>query len=343
MTALLTLEQTSLKTRFRVPRYRAGPAESTIALRRGQRVSVRDLLRALLLPSANDAAATLAHGVAGSGAAFVRAMNRRARELRLGHTRYASPVGLDDRRNYSTAADLVALARVDLSHRFFAETVRRARAKLHIGSRRRSVANRNTLVGRHRWVIVVKTGHTRAAGFVLVGAGRRHGVTVLSAVLGEPSESARDADTLALLRYGLASYRHAVFVPRGRVVARAAVRHRGGATVPLVAASTAAGAIRRGQAPVIQVTVPRSLEGPLPAGARVGEATVRAGGTVVARVPITTARRVPHVGVPERVGRALLGPTGLVVLGLLAGGSLLGAMLRRRRRQGERRGELGAA
>src|SRR5207249_3656038 len=83
MTALLTLEHMPLRRRIAAAEYNPGPSESLIDLRKGERLTVADLLRGLLLASANDAAATLARGEAGSLRGFVRAMNRRARELGL--------------------------------------------------------------------------------------------------------------------------------------------------------------------------------------------------------------------------------------------------------------------
>ena len=109
MTALLVLEQTKGSTVFRGARYRALPVESKIDLRAGERMSVADLLRALLIESANDAAVTLAEGVSGSRSAFVAEMNKRAQELGLKNTHYSNPIGLDTAGNYSTARDLARL------------------------------------------------------------------------------------------------------------------------------------------------------------------------------------------------------------------------------------------
>ena len=206
MTALLVLEHSKLSDVVPAADYRALPVESKINLRPGERMTVADLMRALLVYSANDAAATLAQHVAGSRPAFVRLMNKRARELKLTGTHYANPVGLDDVANYSTARDLVKLTERLWRFKFFRRTVNRESIKLKSGDHPRSYDNRNTLVRRYRWVDGVKTGHTGQAGYVLVGAGRRNGVQLFSAVLGTPSEAARDADTLALLRYGFTLY-----------------------------------------------------------------------------------------------------------------------------------------
>jgi serine-type D-Ala-D-Ala carboxypeptidase (penicillin-binding protein 5/6) len=218
MTALLALEGAALDDVLTAEPYAALPAESVAGFRAGERLTVRDLVRALLLPSANDAAATLASGISGSVPAFVREMNARARELGLRDTRYGNPVGLDAPDNRSSARDLARLTRVLRRNRFFRETTDLPRATLTSGARRRVVLNRNRLVREVPVVDGVKTGRTQQAGYVLVGSATRDGVTVISAVLGEPSEAARDQDTLALLRYGLSRFRRVTPVKRSASV-----------------------------------------------------------------------------------------------------------------------------
>ncbi len=200
MRVLVALERDDLDDVFSAADYDPGPAESQIGLRSGERMSVRDLLRAALLPSANDAAATLAIGTVGSTPDFVREMNRRAQALGLSNTHFANPIGLDDPENYSTAKDLARLAIRLRRYEFFRRTVDLENATLRSGAMDRTVPNRNRLVGRIDAVNGVKTGYTRRAGNVLVGSATRDGVTVISVVLGAPSERARDSDSLTLLR-----------------------------------------------------------------------------------------------------------------------------------------------
>ena len=202
MTALLALEQGELSSRISAARYRPLPSESQIGLRAGERLSLADMLRGLLLASANDAAASLAEDVGGSRRAFVRQMNRRARALGLRDTTFADPIGLSP-ENRSTARELVTLARELRRFSFFKRTVDRSDAVLRTGDRPRTISNRNTLVRQYPRVSGIKTGHTARAGYVLVGSASRRGVTVVSVVLGTASESARNADTLALLNFGL--------------------------------------------------------------------------------------------------------------------------------------------
>jgi serine-type D-Ala-D-Ala carboxypeptidase (penicillin-binding protein 5/6) len=320
MTALLTLERARLSDVFTAPAYAAQPAESRINLRKGERMRVEDLLQGLLLESANDAAETLAEGIGGSRAGFVGLMNRRASELGLGHTSYANPIGLDDPDNYSTARELAALAVRLLRNTWFARTVDMPEAVLETGSHRRVVDNRNDLVARYPFVDGVKTGHTIDAGYVLIGAAhRRGGARVVSVVLGEPSEAARDEDTLGLLSWGLGRFRRERLLEPDRVVARPSIKYRDD-QASLVPRSPLVLTVRKGERVSRRVSAPDELEGPIEAGEKVGSVTVLLDGKRVRRVALVTADKVPGAG-PLRL---LFSPLG-VPLTLLLLFSALGA------------------
>ena len=331
MTILVALERDDLDDVFSAADYDAAPAESQIGLRSGERMSVRDLLRAALLPSANDAAATLAVGTKGSTAAFVTEMNRRAESLGLRNTHFANPIGLDDPENFSTANDLARLVIRLRRYEFFRRTADLPHATLRSGSQKRTVLNRNVLVRRVDAVNGVKTGYTRRAGNILVGSATRDGVTVISVVLGEPSERARDADSLALLRYGLDSYNARTVLPEGRVLGRIALQYRSAEFVEVVAGSTATRVLRSGvRTRTTVVGLPREVDGPLPRGTRVGTAVVRRGAQTLARVPVVTARPVAEAGLGTRLDDMLSRAQTIVALALLLVCSLPLVLLRRR-------------
>ena len=330
MTALLSLEGIALDDVITAPGYQAGAGESVIGLRQGERMTARDLLRALLLASANDAAQALAVGLSGSVGEFVREMNRRAEELGLEDTSYANPIGLDQEGNHSSARDLVKLAMVLRRKPFFRDTVDLPRAVLRSGARRRPIQNRNLLVRNVPMVDGVKTGRTNQAGYVLVGSATRGGVTVMSAVLGEPSEAARDADSLALLRYGLSRYERRTVLKEGRRLGRADLDSRDD-VVDLVAAETVERVLRRGEkARVRVVDAPQELEGPLPAGAEVGTVEVSVRGKVVERIALVTAVAVEEASVGDRIASVLTEPLSILLVVLLLGCTVLLALLRRR-------------
>ena len=323
MTALLALERAKPDDVFTAPAYNAMPAESRINLRPGEQMTVHDLLEALLLESANDAAVTLAEGVSGSRAAFVEDMNARAAELGLEHTSYANPIGLDEPGNHSSAGDLATLTRVLLRRPRFARIVDMPEAELDSGVHPRVVENRNDLVATYPWVSGVKTGYTADAGNVLVGAANGPGgVRVISVVLGEPTEGARDQDTLSLLRWGLARFHRVRVLDPRRMLAQADIRYRD-STARLVARRAAVLTIRDGEHIRRRVNAPDEVEGPLEAGVRVGTVTVLIDGRPARRVALVTAEEVPGAGTL----RVLLSWLGLPLTLILVVAILVAAVL----------------
>jgi serine-type D-Ala-D-Ala carboxypeptidase (penicillin-binding protein 5/6) len=344
MTALVTLEHASLDDVMTTIDYHGAPAESLAGFGKGEHVTVRDLLRALLITSANDAAATLAQRVGGSRAKFVAMMNAKARELKLDDTHYDNPIGLDGKENYSSASDLAKLALILRRNAFFRETTDLRSVTLKSGAHPRTFANRNLLVRNVPVVNGVKTGHTNSAGYILVGSASKDGITVISVVLGDPSEAARDSDSLNLLRYGLERYHVVTAVRKDQVVAHAALSHRD-ESVDLVAGETVKRTARRGDKLVVTVTgAPTTIDGPLPKGARVGTVNVLQRGKVVARVPLVTADPVDAATFFDRLRDWLDAPVTLVLLGAFAVCSLYLVLLRRRavRRRQRRRAGRGA-
>jgi D-alanyl-D-alanine carboxypeptidase (penicillin-binding protein 5/6) len=323
MTALLSLEEAEPDEVFTAPAYSPAPAESRINLRAGERMTVEDLLEALLLESANDAAVALAENISGSREAFVDEMNDRAGELGLDHTSYANPIGLDQAGNYSSARDLATLASVLLRNPRFARIVDMPKALLESGAHPRVVVNRNDLVAAYPWVNGVKTGFTLNAGNVLVGAAQRGPrARVVSVVLGEPTEAARDEDTLTLLRWGLDRFSRVRVVDKGRALASADIEYRDD-QARLVPRRNVSLTIRDGMRLRRRVNAPEEVEGPIAAGERVGSVTVLVDGKPVRRVALVTAEDVPGAGTL----RVLLSVLGVPLTLLIAVGILVAAIL----------------
>jgi D-alanyl-D-alanine carboxypeptidase (penicillin-binding protein 5/6) len=264
-------------------------------------------------------------------------MNAEARALGLDGTHYSTPVGLDDSDNYSTAGDLAQLTARLMRNRTFAKIVNLPSAHLTSGSHPRTVINRNDLVARYRFVDGVKTGHTSGAGYVLVGAAHGNGARVVSVVLGTPTIAARDADSLALLRYGVAQFRRSRPVVKGRTYARAKVRYYDGREVRLVAARDVRMTVRRGRAVRTRLSAPGEVQGPLPAGKRVGTIEAIYRGRVVSTVPLVTASPVAGAGFVRKATSSIGGPLVAVAFLVLLGAALLLA-LRLRSRRGSPRG-----
>jgi D-alanyl-D-alanine carboxypeptidase (penicillin-binding protein 5/6) len=198
MTAILVVERKRPRDRVRVPRRAIRyPGSGLGVLKRRRLVPVEGLLYGLMLASGNDAAITLAHGVAGSERRFVRVMTRRARRQGLSCTRYVSPHGLQS-GNVSCAADLAALARLAMRSSRIRRIVRRAHAAVRFpikGGRLYVTTHNPLLLQGYRGTIGLKTGFTNEAGRCFVAVVRRGGRT-LGVVLLHSPDPARQAKRL---------------------------------------------------------------------------------------------------------------------------------------------------
>lgn len=336
MTAYVALRELPLARRVRAAPYTPLYAESLLGLRPGQRISVRDLLYGLILRSGNDAAYDLAIAAAGSEDRFVGLMNRYAAALGLSDTHYANPIGLDEVGNYSSAYDLTALGRRLLRIPAFAKIAASRRAVLRSLRPARRIATRNDLLYRLRWANGIKTGYTLGAGYVLVGAGRLDGVQLISAVLGTPSEAARDEETEELLTYGFSLHQHELPIRKGQVLAEPSIRYSGG-NLPLRATRTVAIGVRRSQRLRVSVRAAEEVEGPVRRGAVLGRAAVLVDGIRAATVPLRAARAVPEATAFERARSVVAGSAGWLVLAVFAILLVAGILRRRRRRRPRRR------
>jgi serine-type D-Ala-D-Ala carboxypeptidase (penicillin-binding protein 5/6) len=331
MTALLTMENAELGDKVTASDYVAAPIESKLSLRPGERLSVADLLRGLMLESANDAAVTLAEHVSGSRTAFVRRMNERARSLKLRNTHFSNPIGLDDAGNYSSAHDLARLAIALRRHSFVRKVANRTSATLSTGYRERTIRNRNTLLTKDSRVNGLKTGHTLMAGYVLVGTRSLRGVTLVSVVLGTPSMAARDADSLALLKWGADRYERIHPVTRGAVVGTPEIEYRRGATTTLVTERGVRHVVPSGaEITVKDVGIPDTVAGPIRRGERFGNREVYADGERIAVVPVVASSSVPAADLPQRTKEWFTKPFALLLAGALLGATLLAARRARR-------------
>lgn len=296
MTALLVVERAGLTDVVTVSEGAASGQVSGISglgLEPGERIRVNELLYALLLQSANDAALALAEHVSGSVDAFVDAMNARAEQLGMTRTMFASPNGLDD-TGYSSAGDLVRLTRAALRSRGFASVVAtRFHTVESLDAEPRIVQNRNVLLWLYPGAIGVKTGFTSPAGFCVVAGAQRGDERLLAVVLGEPGEPFSDA--ASLLNYGFEAFERRMLIQAGESLESVDV---GGRSV-----SVRAGGSLRGLVPV-EGTVSKAvvledhLAYPPARGEEIGVVRISSGSKVLGQVPLVVSG-VPAPPPPE--------------------------------------------
>ena len=298
MTAVVALEHASLDDVATISRRTASIGESTINLRPGERVTLRDLIRAALIQSANDAANAIAAYVGGGSVGhFVELMNARARQLGLDDTHFVNPDGLDAPGHRSSAADVTKLARVAMNKPFIRQTVRLVDAE----AAGRRLHTWNDLLSSFPRTIGVKTGHTNGAGWSQVAAARGGGVTIYATILGGETREGRNGDLAALLSWGLSRYRTVWAIDCDRVYGTARTAY-GKPPVRLVALKPALRVVHIERPLVERVVAPVEVALPVREGQRLGEVQVLARGKVIASSPLVAANAVERPGVVGRVG-----------------------------------------
>jgi D-alanyl-D-alanine carboxypeptidase (penicillin-binding protein 5/6) len=317
MTALVVLDRAGLDDVVTVDPaavFREGDfgSGSSAGLRAGERRTVEELLQALLLGSANDAAEALAIHVSGGVEAFVREMNRRARDLGMRRTEFRSPHGLDD-RGRSTPRDLVLLAAAaneepDL-RRIAAQ--RFARIGAPSGPDRR-IQNRNALLWLYPGAFGTKTGSTAGAGPSLMASASRDGRELVAVVL----DAERDEPfsyAAALLDHGFEAFEVRRVIEAGQPMGTVALP---GGTVTASAGGSLDRLVARGAE--IRSTIrldPDSAFPPAP-GERLGRVVVRVDGRATGEVPLVASDVPP----PEPVGGSWWWRAAVTVAGAVADG-----------------------
>ncbi len=203
----------SLDTQVRISRKAASEPPSKLGLKEGQRISLRHLIRAAAVKSANDAATAIGEAIEGSEAAFARRMNRTAKAIGMTRTTFKNANGLTEEGHLSTARDMTILGR----HLFYDYPEYYnifSRQTADAGIRQVSNTNRRFL-SNYRGADGIKTGYTRAAGFNLVASAERGGERIIATVFGGRSTASRNQEVARLLDLGFrqAPSRVAVRVP----------------------------------------------------------------------------------------------------------------------------------
>ena len=191
-----------LARKLRVSRIAAGRSPSKLGLRRGQTITVRDIIGTLVTKSANDAATVVAEALAGSERAFARVMTRKAAELGMTKTTFRNASGLPHWRQRSTARDMATLARAlvrDFPHHYHFFSLK---SYNYAG---RKYRNHNRLLSRYDGADGIKTGYIRSSGYNLAASAERGGSRLIAVVFGGKSSRWRDRHVMRLMNRGFAA------------------------------------------------------------------------------------------------------------------------------------------
>ena len=201
MTAIIVVENSNLDDVIEVSAKAAGTGGSRLGLKKGDKISMRDLLYGLMLRSGNDAAVAIAEHISGNLESFADLMNAKANELNLKDTHFVTPHGLDNPEHYTTAYELAKIADYALKNKVIASVVATKYYTININGYPKDLCNTNELLGNVNGVNGVKTGFTNNAGRCLVTSINRNGFNIITVVIQADTKKDRTKDSINLIEY----------------------------------------------------------------------------------------------------------------------------------------------
>lgn len=217
MTLILIFEkindgQLKLKDNVTASKYASSMGGSQIYLKEGEVMSVEDLLKSIILASANDACVAMAEYICGTSDLFVEEMNKKAKKLKLENTHFMNCTGLHDDNHYTCAYDLAKMTKYLLDigkETLFKYTLLK---EDYIRNNEFWLVNTNKLLSKSDIITGLKTGYTKEAKYCLVSTAKKNNQTLISVVLDEPKSNIRNEEALELINYGFSLYKtHTLF------------------------------------------------------------------------------------------------------------------------------------
>ena len=305
MTILLTLEaiddgRIAADDVVTVSPHASGMGGSQAFLDAGGRYPVSELLKSVIIASANDSAVALAEYISGAEEAFVRRMNQRAGELGLENTNFVNCTGLPAQGHYMSARDVALLSRELDAHPLYDQysTIWMDEIR-HSGGRITQLTNTNRLVRFYPGCDGYKTGSTNEARYCMAATAKKDGMRLIAVVLGNPAGQTRFNEARAMLEYGFAGYQLFSPVREGDSLGLSlAIRLGGSDEVPVVSGGSYSLLLRKGEQGdiTLNAALPESIAAPVKKGEQVGEIRIMRGDSVLASVPAVAGETVELPG-----------------------------------------------
>ncbi len=314
MTSLLVFEaleagKISYEEMVTVSDHAASMGGSQVYLEPGEQMSVRDLMKAMMISSANDATVALAEHLAGSVETFVGMMNNRAAALGMENTAFKNPHGLDEEGHYSCAKDVAVMTRELLSHKGVTDFTTVWMDTIRDGAF--GLSNTNKLIRYYSGATGMKTGFTNAAGFCLSGTAMRDGLHLIAVVLGGESSNERFGTVKKMLDYGFANY--SVFTPEHLKVEDIFVP--GGTDNYLSADYTPPSMLTEkgvGGEITQRISVFEDISAPVAKGDKVGRVDIYRDGSLIATADLLATEDIQRIGFGELFLRILKTAVGFI-------------------------------
>ncbi len=283
-----------------VAAYRIGGSQ--IWLEPGERLSVDQMLKAVAVGSANDAAYALGAYLGGSEAAFVQQMNETAKALGMTHTHFANPHGLPQANHYTSAHDLALLGEqaVAMPLLLHYTSMWEDRSIRNGKGGTLWLVNHNRLIRSYPGADGLKTGFTREAGYCMVATAKKGTTRMIVAILGAPSGKSRAQDAASLMSWGFQNFRTVSVAPAHKIMGYVEVRRGVRPRVPAEVVNPVAVTLPVADGPVTSaVTIQREVQAPVQKGQVLGRLEVKTSQRIVRKVSVVAVRSVRKTTVAE--------------------------------------------
>ncbi|ACV61891.1 peptidase S11 D-alanyl-D-alanine carboxypeptidase 1 [Desulfofarcimen acetoxidans DSM 771] len=289
LTGIIAIEKGKMDDLIPVSWEAANTEGTNIGLQEGEKLTLRDLLYALLLSSSNDAAEAIAEHYGKSADNFAVMMNQKAKEIGAVHSHFTNPHGLPDEDHYTTAYDLALIARYAMQNDKFREIVREKEITIARvdPEGQKYMVNHNKLLSRYEGAIGIKTGYTVAAGQCIAAEVKRDDRELIAVVLKSEGNDLW-TDTENLFNYGFNSFRNIYLVKRGQVMGQAEVSNGSLKAVSLVTDRDFTWNLptKNGNELKRRLVLNKNIKAPLKKGQKLGELIFSDGETDIARIDL---------------------------------------------------------
>ena len=317
MTLLLAMEavdsgRITLNDEVAVSKHASGMGGSQVYLEAGETQVVEELLKAISIRSANDAAVALAEYIAGSEEIFVNKMNDRAKSLGMENTYFANASGLPNENHYTSAYDVALMSRELLKHNKIQQWLTIYMYDMTVGKNKteiQTMVNTNRMIKEYEGATGIKTGSTNEAGFCLSASAKRGNLELISVVMGADNSKNRFNEAKKMLDYGFANYDSVYIGKKGDIIANLPIEKGKYQEVEIVLEKDIFVLLPKGEQGNIEreIVLPDLLNAPISIDDEVGTIIISINGKEVERVKLISNSTIEKANLLNILGRTIKG------------------------------------
>lgn len=304
MTLLLTMEAISsgkikLEDKVSISEYASKMGGTQVYLEPGEVQTVEDLIKAVSIRSANDAAVALGEFISGSNEGFVKLMNDRAKSLGMEDTNFVNSNGLPEDNHYTSAYDIALMSRELMKHTEIQKYLTTWMEELAVGKKKdnsQTMVNTNRLIKDYDGTTGIKTGSTNAAGYCISASAKRGDLQLIAVILGGQTSTVRFEEAKKLLDYGFANYDSTMLGKKGDIMATLPMEKAKDINLDVVLENDVFALLPKGSKGKVETEIihPDSIKPPVKQGVLIGEMVVKIDGKEVERANLVAKQDVQN-------------------------------------------------